>query len=169
MITVCPGCYRTFKDWFPLMMDKVDLEVLHLSQALLPFFRRMDATSKIELPDNPRITSQDPCELGRIECIYEESRDLFKTVRREVVRDGKNREEAPCCGGGGGVPGNFLDLAVDIGEQLLDGIPTDNIVTSCPACFLRLNHTSKKREKGKKTLHISRVLLDSLDEKRQTE
>ena len=147
------------------MMAKVDLEVLHLSQVLLPFFRRMDTTSKIQLPDDSRVTYQDPCELGRIEGIYEEPRDLLGLCGVKFSEMENNREDAPCCGGGGGVPGNFLDLAVDIGEQVLDAVPTDNIVTSCPACFLRLNHTSKKREKGKKTLHISRVLLDSLDEK----
>ncbi|MCD6153597.1 MAG: (Fe-S)-binding protein [Syntrophobacterales bacterium] len=168
IITVCPGCYRTFKDWFPQMIGKVDLEVLHLSQVLLPFFRMIDAASKRKLSDDFQVTYQDPCELGRIEGIYEEPRDLLRLCGVRLSEMEENREEAPCCGGGGGVPGNFLDLAVDIGEQLLDGISTDNVVTSCPACFLRLNHTSKKRDKGKKTLHISRVLLDFLDEKRQT-
>lgn len=167
IITICPGCYRTFKDWFPRIMGKVDLEVLHLTQVLFPFFQRMNAVSKIKLSDDPRTTYHDPCELGRIAGICEEPRDILRVCGVKFSEMKNNREDAPCCGGGGGVPGNFLDLAVDVDEQVLDNISTNNIITSCPACLLRLNHTSKKRGRGKKTLHISRVLLDSLDEKRK--
>ncbi len=126
----------------------------------------MEKTSKKEFIDDTGTTYQDSCELGRIDGIYEEPRDILRLCGVNFSEMKNNRKNAPCCGGGGGVPGNFLDLAVDVGAQVLDDVSTNNIITACPACLLRLNHTSKKKGIGKKTLHISRVLLDSLNEKK---
>lgn len=166
IITLCPGCYRTFKDWLPELLGRMDLEVFHIVQVLLPALKEKNEIDGFKFTENLEFTYHDPCELARVEGIYEDPRKILRLSGINLIEMEENRQEGLCCGGGGGVPGNFLYLAVAIGEQLLDEVHTNNIVTSCPACFLRLNHTSRKKEKGTKTWYISRILLDSLDEKR---
>jgi len=159
IITLCPGCYRTFRDWFPKLIGKIDLGVVHIMQILAPLLKERGEMQKVKFSWKSRFTYHDPCELGRVAGIYEEPREILRLSGIELIEMKENREQAPCCGGGGGVGGVFLNLAVDIAAQLLDSTPASNVITSCPACFLRLSHASKKRQKGKTIWYISRAIL----------
>ncbi|RLB26370.1 MAG: hypothetical protein DRG71_02375 [Deltaproteobacteria bacterium] len=163
IITLCPGCYRTFKDWLPELIGSMDLEVLHIVQVLLPVLKEKGDTNGLKYPRNLEFTYHDPCELTRVGGIYEEPREILRLCGINLIEMEENKDQAPCCGGGGGVAGNFLDFAVDIAAQVLDNIPTSDVITSCPACFLRLSHASKKRQKGKRLYYVSQVLEETVN------
>lgn len=163
IITLCPGCYRTFKDWLPELLGKMDLEVFHIVQVLVHALKEKGDTNGLKYPRNLEFTYHDPCELARVGGIYEEPREILRLSGINLIEMEENKDQAPCCGGGGGVAGNFLNLAVGIAAQVLDNTPTSNVITSCPACFLRLSHASKKRQKGKNLFYVSQVLEETIN------
>ncbi len=135
LLTPCAGCYRTFSRLYPPVAD-LGMEVLHTVQYLnrLPEEERIRAGRKLP----KRITYHDPCDLGRACGIFEEPRAILKRIPGvELVEMEKNRMEARCCGGGGGVTAHHPDLAVDMAarrvQDALD-IGAEGIVSGCPAC-----------------------------------
>ncbi|MEJ5378336.1 MAG: (Fe-S)-binding protein [bacterium] len=141
-----PHCYHTFKNEYPDL--GMNLQVVHVSQFLWELIREGRLQVKGEFPRT--ITYHDPCYLGRHNNIFEEPRQVLKSIAGvEFLEMPDQREGSLCCGGGGGriwmeTPRNerFSDLrvqqAVDTGARVL--------VTSCPYCITnfedsRLNRT----------------------------
>jgi len=135
IIVSSPHCYHTFKNEYPEFM--VHFEVQHINQYLLELIRegRLELTKEYD----KTVTYHDPCYLGRHNEVYDEPRDLLKSVTGlslvEMEAHGKN---SLCCGGGGGriwmdtpQEERFSDIrlnqAKDAGAQVL--------ATSCPYCI----------------------------------
>jgi len=66
IITLCPGWYRTFRDWFPKLLGKIDLEVVHIVQILPSLLKERGERRKIQFFWKSRFTYHDSCELGRV-------------------------------------------------------------------------------------------------------
>ena len=145
-----PHCYHTFKNEYPEFM--VDFEVVHIAQYVFELVQE----GRIELTGEygKKITYHDPCYLGRHNDIYDEPREVLKSIPGlELEEMPESHVDSLCCGGGGGriwmeTPKGerFSDLrleqAVDIGAEVL--------VTACPYCIanfedsrLTLNITEK--------------------------
>ncbi|MFU8857497.1 MAG: (Fe-S)-binding protein [Deferrisomatales bacterium] len=159
-----PHCYHTFKNEYPEFM--VHFEVVHINQLLWDLIRQGRLQLTGELPK--KVTYHDPCYLGRHNGIYEEPRELLKSVSGlELAEMPDCREDSLCCGGGGGriwmdTPRGerFSDLrvaqAVDLGAQVL--------ATSCPYCITMLEDSRLGHEQGD-TLEIkdiTEILQDAL-------
>ncbi|MFQ5842285.1 MAG: (Fe-S)-binding protein, partial [Thermodesulfobacteriota bacterium] len=86
-----------------------------------------------------KVTYHDPCYLGRHNGIYDEPRQVLESIPgAEIVEMSDSRENALCCGGGGGriwmetkKGERFADLRI---QQALD-IGAEVLVTSCPYCI----------------------------------
>ena len=150
IVTGCAGCYKTLKESYGL-----DVEVLHLSQFLA---RRIDDLGLQRLPLT--VTYHDPCHLGRCMGAYEEPRLVIDKIctLREM---GSSREDARCCGGGGGVRRGYRDLAAAIARKRLGDVPegVDYIVTACPMC-----HTSLD-EAGGRVIDIAELVVMAIAHK----
>jgi heterodisulfide reductase subunit D len=71
-----------------------------------------DGRLKFTKAVNKRVTYHDPCHLGRGCGVYEPPRNILRAIPGvELVEMPRNRRWAWCCGGGGGVPEAFPDLA----------------------------------------------------------
>jgi len=145
-----PHCYHTFKNEYPDF--RVNFEVIHMSQLLVELVKE----GKLELSKayGKTVTYHDPCYLGRHNGIFEEPREVLKSVPGLTLKEmPEARVESLCCGGGGGrvwmetqKGQRFSDLrmqqAIDVGAEVL--------VTACPYCItmfedsrLTLNVTEK--------------------------
>ena len=129
VITGCAGCYSTLKRDYPPEFDVVSVpEFLaeHLAELGL---RRLDLT----------VTYHDPCHLGRGSGIYDPPREVIRAIC-DLVEMKANRENARCCGGGGGVRAGYPDLSLDIARRRLQDVPdgVDAIVSCCPLCIRNL-------------------------------
>jgi len=138
IITSCAGCYRMWKEIYPQKF-KLDhgIQVVHLPELLLNEINNEKLTFSDTL--EMKITYHDPCHLGRHMGMYEIPRELLKKIPgivfTEMVR---HKENAWCCGSGGGVRSAFKELselAANARIQEAINSEAEAIVSSCPFCL----------------------------------
>jgi len=169
LVTPCAGCYKTFKKIYPGVGD-LGLEVYHSVHYLLKLITEGKITFKGEL--GKKVTYHDPCDLGRAFQIFEEPRNILKAIPGlEFVEMARNRLQARCCGGGGGVLANNPDMAVEIAaERVRDALAVgaEIIVSGCAACKDNLKKGAKmipKQERGKiKVMDITEIVAQQMEE-----
>ena len=130
-----PHCYHTFKNEYPEF--RVNFEVVHISQYLTELIRKGALELKKEYAK--KVTYHDPCYMGRHNGIYDEPREVLKSVPGlDLIEMPESRVDSLCCGGGGGriwmetLKGERfsdfrLEQAIAVGAEVL--------VTSCPYCI----------------------------------
>jgi glycolate oxidase subunit GlcD len=166
LVTPCAGCYKTFKKIYPKVGD-LGLEVYHS----VHYLEKLINEGKIQLKGDlgKKVTYHDPCDLGRAFQIFEEPRNILKAIPGlEYVEMARNRLQARCCGGGGGVQANNPDMAVDMGaERVRDALAVgaEIIVSGCAACKDNLRKGAKaipKDERGKiKIMDITEIVASA--------
>jgi Fe-S oxidoreductase len=128
----CAGCFRMFAQEYASMRS-LDFAVEHVSM----FLSRLD----FELQEFPQSAAyHDPCHLGRHTGIYAEPRELIKRIPGMDLRELEYaKEDARCCGAGGGVRAAFPELALKLATQRLQEVRatgTSLLLTACPFCNL---------------------------------
>ncbi len=153
LVTPCAGCFKTFKKLYP-ELEESGMEIHHSVTYLLKLVQ--DGRLKLEGDLGKKVTYHDPCDLGRAFKIFEEPRELLKAIPGlEYVEMGRNRLQARCCGGGGGVQANNPEMAAEMASQRVRdalGIGADVIVSGCAACKDNLRKGARaipKQERGK--------------------
>jgi Fe-S oxidoreductase len=155
LLTICPMCYKTFKN-NPEYSD-LGFEVVHITQLLNKL--------NIKVKTDEIVTYHDPCDLGRHSGIYEEPREIIKKFAPHFVEMEKNRENARCCGAGGGVRGTFTKLSIDMAkDRLKEAIDkkADILLTECFSCLHNFKN-AKKRKQNIKIYNISEYLSILMD------
>jgi len=151
LVTPCAGCYKTFKTLYPDLED-MGIRVLHSVQYMDELIREGRIRFTGEVPK--RITYHDPCDLGRACKILEEPRNILRSIPGvDYVEMAKNRLEARCCGGGGGMQAYNPDLAIKMAaERVRDAFAVDAeiLVSTCPACKDNLRKGMKKIPKAER-------------------
>jgi Fe-S oxidoreductase len=136
ILVSCAGCYRTFKIDYKELLG-MDLNVIHTSQ----LFNKLINEKKINVtPSDLKVTYHDSCHLGRHCSEYESARNVIRSVANLVEME-NNRENAQCCGSGGGLKSAFPEIANNISLERLKeakGTEADNLITACPFCKLNL-------------------------------
>lgn len=166
IFSLTPHGFNAFKNEYPRW--GADFEVLHYTQLL----RQLYEGGKIKPAKDlkARITYHDPCFLGRHNGEYDAPRELLEAVPGvELVEMEMNRENAFCCGGGGG--NFFTDIlgsgsksparirvrqALETGAQIL--------AVACPNCARMLEDAVKIEELEDRIAvkDISEILAESL-------
>jgi Fe-S oxidoreductase len=167
LVTPCAGCFKTFKKIYPQVGD-LGLEVYHSVHYLLRLIKEGKIGFKGEL--GKKVTYHDPCDLGRAFQIFEEPREILRAIPGlEFVEMARNRLQARCCGGGGGVLANNPDMAVEMAaERVRDALAVgaEIIVSGCAACKDNLKKGAKaipKQERGKiKIMDITEIVAQQM-------
>ena len=136
VVVSSPHCYHTFKREYPELGSQ--FEVLHITQYLASLIDQGKLKFSKEI--NKKVIYSDPCYLGRHNDIYDEPRKVLRSIPGlELVEFPDAREEALCCGGGGGriwmdTPKGerFSDIRME--QAVKKG--ADIIALACPYCFL---------------------------------
>ncbi len=168
LVTPCAGCFKTFKKLYPQIGD-LGLEVYHSVQ----YLEKLINDGKIRLGGDlgKKVTYHDPCDLGRAFQIFEEPRNILKSIPGlEYVEMARNRLQARCCGGGGGLQANDPEMATDIAtERIRDALAVgaEIIVSGCAACKDNLRKGAKaipKEERGKiKIMDITEIVTRAME------
>ena len=167
LVTPCAGCYKTFKHLYSEIGD-MGLEIYHAVQHMEKLIteRRIHFNREVAR----KVTYHDPCDLGRACMIFEEPRNVLKSIPGvEYVEMAKNRLDARCCGGGGGMQAFKPDLAVALAaERVRDALEVgaDVIVSACPACKDNLRKGARsipKQERDKiKIMDMAELVAKAL-------
>ncbi len=133
IITSCAGCYKTLKD------DYEGLDVIHISQLLDQLIKEGKLNlSKKDLD----VTYHDSCHLGRHCDVFDEPRDVIKSVANLVEME-SIRENSLCCGAGGGVKSAYPEIASQMAKARIEQAKDtgcETLVTPCPFCKLNLDN-----------------------------
>ncbi|MCK4279244.1 MAG: (Fe-S)-binding protein, partial [Candidatus Thorarchaeota archaeon] len=145
-VTSCSGCYRTlFRDYPKLGID-LGVEVMHITQLLKEL---IDKSTIVPRPTehHPIVTWHDPCHLGRHMGIYDEPRAVISKLPVDLVEMETTRENAWCCGAGGGAKAAYNDWSVETSRKRIEQAlrtGAELIVTACPFCTRNLRDGSSE-------------------------
>lgn len=160
IIVSCAGCYKTLKTDYKDILD-VDLNVIHISQLLDNLFNnniiKIDRTVNINTNDTINtnnngninngfiVTYHDSCHLARHAGEYEAPRNIINSVANNTnsfVEMENNKEEARCCGSGGGVKSAHNIISNNIAKKRIEEAEKNGaslLITTCPFCKLNLS------------------------------
>jgi Fe-S oxidoreductase len=166
IVTIDPHAYNTLKNEYPEFGLKA--EVYHHTELLTQWMKEGKLTPKHEV--NEVIAFHDSCYLGRYNEVYDAPREVLQAIPGvKLVEAARNRENAMCCGAGGGLmwmeenTGTRINVART--EQLLEVNPT-MIGSGCPYCLTMISDGTKAKEVDEKvqTLDVVEILEKSLNE-----
>ena len=146
IITNCPSCYHMFGEVYPSLVRDWDVEVEHATVVILNALKKKRIRFRGSEEDREVVAYHDPCHLGRYSGIYDEPREVIELLGGKILEYGFNRENAFCCGGGGGVRANFPELAKSVAELKVKYAPGDaaKIISPCGLCYSNLKSGSDK-------------------------
>ena len=148
IVVSSPHCYHSFKNEYPALGGK--FEVMHFTQYLAQLIRegRLKLTKEV----NVKVTYHDPCYLGRHNDVYDEPREVLRSIPGlELVEMADHGENSFCCGGGGG----RIWMETKKGERLSDlrleqAVATGAtiLVAACPYCLVNFEDSVLTMDKG---------------------
>ncbi|MDZ7698802.1 MAG: (Fe-S)-binding protein [Deltaproteobacteria bacterium] len=145
VITGCPYCSRTFNEKAPYApLKEKGVTVMHISQFLKGF--------DFGVRTDKRVTYHDPCDLGRHCGIYDAPRNTIRKIASDFVEMPDNRENALCCGAGGGVRGAYAKNSIAMARRRLEqaeAVGADVVLTECNSCVHNLSNAKLRKQKFK--------------------
>jgi heterodisulfide reductase subunit D len=154
----CPSCYKTWKEYY-----KADLEFLHTTQ----YIKRLIEDGALILKDvNTTVTYHDPCDLGRNAGVYDEPRQLLKSIPGlTFVELEKNRDQSVCCGGGGNLEIADSTLSGTMAQKKIEEIQqigTTTVVTSCQQCVRTIKSRVRRQKADLNVLDITELVVQAM-------
>ncbi|MBN1678405.1 MAG: (Fe-S)-binding protein [Candidatus Thermoplasmatota archaeon] len=164
MVIACAGCYNTIKNDYPEMIGKPPFKIYHLTEYLDQLIK--DGRLKFTKEYKKKVGYHDPCHLGRHAKIYDPPRNVLKAIPGlTLVQIKAEREDAMCCGAGGGFKSAFNNMAEEVAaervRQFVDA-GVDVIATSCPFCQVNMNAGAKRAGLNIKTVDITQIALQAV-------
>ena len=195
VITACAECYKTLKVDYPKMFNKstsdMEYEVVHLVE----FVADQMEKGTIEFKNNidMRVTYHDACNLSRMSepwlywegtrghygitkpsaprrkgthGVYHQPRDILKAIPginyTEMIRI---RENAWCCGAGGGVAEAFPEFAQWAAEERLEEVEEVGaaaLITACPRCNENFSKAVKASGDDIQVIDIAEMINEAI-------
>ena len=142
IVTTSPHCMNALKNEY----EGLESEVLHYSQFVWRLIQEGKLSFNTEVP--MKVTYHDPCYLGKQNGVFDEPREVLKSIPGiELIEFGRNRENSLCCEGGGGrmwMEGtNKVKRLSEIRVEDAVALGVDAIITACPFCLLTLEDAVK--------------------------
>ena len=112
------------------------------------------------------VTYHDPCHLGRHVGMYETPREVYNKIPGiKLVEMRRNRENAWCCGAGGGVKIGYPEWSLEISKERLEEAKETgaSVVSSiCPFCKTNLSDANEKYNMDFEVIDLIEI-LDQLE------
>jgi Fe-S oxidoreductase len=143
IVTTDPHAFNTLKKDYPKPFD-----VYHYSQFFLELIKKGVLKPQSSLDAKDVYAYHDPCYLGRHNEVYDEPRELLRSIPGlRLVEMERNKDRSFCCGGGDVILWHEIEqeeirmaekrirMAVDAGANV--------IVTACPFCLIHFEDAIK--------------------------
>ena len=141
LATSSPHCFHTFKNEYP----EAPFRARHYTLVL----RQLIAEGKLRLKKGVEaaVTYHDPCYLGRHNRIFDEPREIIRSIPGlRLVEMTHHGADSLCCGGGGGRMWQDLNGEVKMSEvRIREAAATgaEILITACPLCLIMLEDARK--------------------------
>ena len=140
-----------------------DAKLRHSSQVLSDLIRQ----DKLELKQlELKLTYHDPCHLGRNSGVFEEPREVIKSIPGiEFVELANNRNFSLCCGGGGNVEMVDPDLSAAVARRKVEEIQStgaDTVVSSCQQCLRTIGAAARSEAVELNVLDLTQLVAKAL-------
>jgi heterodisulfide reductase subunit D len=159
VVTSCAGCFKTMCHDYP-SYGALPVRVVHSSEYLLELVEaghlKPDRETAVE------VTYHDPCHLGRHCGLFDPPRKLLEALPGVQLKEmDRTRENAWCCGAGGGVRSAFPGWALEsslarIEEARATG--SSLLVTTCPFCLQNLTTGAQSGDNSLRLADLTDVL-----------
>ena len=140
IVTISPHDYDVLKNDY-----QINGEVKHVLEVIKDLID--SGRLKLSREVNRTVAYHDPCYLGRRNDIYDLPRDILEAVPGiNLVEFPNTRDNALCCGGGGGRMWLETPPEERFSNQRLKeaaDIEVNSIITSCPYCVINFEDSAK--------------------------
>jgi Fe-S oxidoreductase len=162
-VVTSPHCYRTFdQDYGEL---GADFETVHQTQLFANLIEQERLEPKKSL--DKKVVYHDPCALGRGCGVYDEPREVLKSIPGlELVEiPNYSREHSLCCGGGSG--GVWMERPKgerfsDIRVQQAAATGAEVLAVACPYCLQMFSDSVKTMDLELEVKDVCELLDESL-------
>lgn len=159
-----PHCFVTFKNEYPEQGGK--FEVVHITQVLANLIAegKLKPTGEFK----KKVVYHDPCTLGRQSGVYEEPREVLRSIPGLELLEVPdfNRQFSVCCGAGGGALWNEWDKderIVAVRLEQLTATGADVIAVACPYCQQMIQETAKSMGIEIEVMDVTEILAAALE------
>jgi len=165
IVTSCAGCFKTIRQDYP-KIGRMNVKTVHITQLVTDLINsgKLRPEKRVE----GTVTYHDPCHLGRHAGIYDEPRKILESIPGvKLVEMERTRDEARCCGAGGGVKTAFPELSQKIADlRVKDAEATGAgmLVTSCPFCYQSLKSSIETLGSSLRMMDLLELLALSVSE-----
>jgi fumarate reductase (CoM/CoB) subunit B len=165
VVAVCSGCSWAGKNLWPeIYRNATGREMPFRVYDFTEFMARGPLSPGMMKPLNARVTYHDACLLNRGQGIYEEPRQLIRQIPGvEFVEMGQSDT---CCGGGGGVRVQNLNLSLRILKRktaLVRDADVQTVVTCCPTCIRQIRAgLSREGLRQVRVMHLAALMAEAL-------
>ncbi len=162
VVSISPHCHNMFKSVYPKFGS--DIRAVHYTELLAELVDNGKLKMGPAEDGKMSVTYHDPCYLGRYHGVYEQPRKVLESVPGiELVEMDEAKENALCCGGGGGQM--WLDVVGERPSQrrVSQAAQTgaSKLVSSCPYCIQNFEDGVKiKGLSGLGVVDLTEVLAD---------
>ncbi|MGB9721419.1 MAG: (Fe-S)-binding protein [bacterium] len=162
-ITISPHCYTIFNTEYKSHYS--NLQPYHYTQILFELIKI--GRIKPKKPFNKVVVYHDPCTLGRQSGIYEEPREILKSIPdlKLVEVPFFNRKNSVCCGAGS--MGLWREYAneerlVNLRLKQLLATGAEVIAVACPYCLQMFEETLKSMDTNIKVMDVAEIVAESV-------
>lgn len=158
IIFACPSCYQMWREYYPR-----EFEIAHVSEFLVQLIKE----NRIPLRELPlTVTYHDPCDLGRGARVFDEPREIIRSVPGVRLTElPLSRENCQCCGGGGNLEMTDPGLSSEISKRKIKDIVStgaQGVVTSCQQCLRTMTTYAKRNKIPVEVMDITQLLHRAL-------
>ncbi|MFQ5471894.1 MAG: (Fe-S)-binding protein [Dehalococcoidia bacterium] len=161
IVTTSAHCYDMFANHYP---KDAQFQPMHYTQ----YFANLidEGRLSFEKSFEAELTFHDPCYLGRANDVYDEPRKVLSSVPGvTLVEMERSRENALCCGGGGGRMWVETKAGERFGDlRVADAAETgaNTLVTACPHCIACLEDSLKVAGSAMRVMDVAEVVAAAL-------
>jgi Fe-S oxidoreductase/nitrate reductase gamma subunit len=168
IITTCPHGYNCLKNEYP-QFEGGKFEVYHFTEVVLDLIKRGRIKLNKPVDGIKEVAYHDSCFLGRYNELYDQPRQIIKSIPgTKVVEFTRNRSKSYCCGAGGARMWMEETLGKRINHvRTLDAIDKNykTVGTACPFCLTMLSDGIKElgKEESMQAFDILELVIKSMD------
>jgi Fe-S oxidoreductase/nitrate reductase gamma subunit len=163
VVTSSPHCFHTFRNEYP----EAPFSARHYTLVL----RELIADGKLRFKEGvtATVTYHDPCYLGRYNRIFDEPREIIRSIPGlNLVEMTHYGAASLCCGGGGGRMWQDLNGEVkmsDVRIREAKATGAQILVTACPLCRIMLEDARKAAGLNEtlRVMDLNELVLQALE------